>query len=483
MNIQRVIEHLNKTHGYQLTGDYYKYIEEWRAWWKGYFKPFHHFQERGYNGRLIERKLYTLKMAKKVCEDWASILLNEKTEIVIEDKPASLFVLGKEADSDGVFKANDFWLKANELVEKAFYSGTGAFVLRLDDMKLQGDVVLKDPGTQIRIEYLAAMNIIPLTVKRGKVIDVAFVSEVLQDGKKFVYIETHTLANGSYTIQNRYFIEEEGGLEEVALPEGILPEFNTGSDIPMFAILKPNIINNIDEGTGLGISVFACAIDTLEGVDLAYNNFCRDFKLGGKKVFLNEQLTQTDENGVTLTPDDVAQQLFVGMGDGFIDKDGNNKMIQEFNPTLRVQENKDGVQAQLDYLSFKCGLGTKHYQFNAGSIVTATQYSGDKQELVQNASKHYIAIEDALKSLVKSILWVGKEVLGQNVNVDSLVSVKFDDGYIIDIQSQKQWDMQEIRDGLMLPEEYRVKWWGESLEEARAMLSRRQSNDDLMGFK
>ncbi len=482
MNIATVIEHLNKTHGYHLTGDYYKHIEEWRAWWKGYFKPFHHFQERGYNGKLIDRKLYTLKMAKKVCEDWASILLNEKTEIVIEDKPGSLFILGKEADSDGVFKANDFWLKANELVEKAFYSGTGAFVLRLDSMKLQGDVVIKDPGTRIRIEYLAAMNIIPLTVKRGKIIDAAFVSEVLIKGNKLVYIETHALANGSYTIRNQFFTEEEGSLKEAPLPDGILPEFNTGSDIPLFVILKPNIINNIDEGTGLGISVYACAIDTLEGVDLAYNNFCRDFKLGGKKVFINEQLTQTDANGVTLTPDDMAQQLFVGMGDGFIDKDGNNTMIHEFNPTLRVQENKDGVQAQLDYLSFKCGLGTKHYQFNAGSIVTATQYTGDKQELVQNASKHYIAIEDALKSLVKSILWVGKEVLGQNVNVDSLVSVKFDDGYIIDKESERLRDQAEIRDGLMQKWEYRMKWKGEDEATAKKMVGVEMTDDELMGF-
>ena len=58
----------------------------------------------------------------------------------------------------------------------------------------------------------------------------------------------------------------------------------------------------------------------------------------------------------------------------------------------------------LDYLSFKCGLGTKHYQFNAGSIVTATQYTGDKQELIQNAAKHYIPVEAALKAVVKDAL-------------------------------------------------------------------------------
>jgi len=43
--------------------------------------------------------------------------------------------------------------------------------------------------------------------------------------------------------------------------------------------------------------------------------------------------------------------------------------------------------------------------------------------------------------------------------------------------------LQEVRDGLMLPEEYRVKWRGETIEEARKMLRQRHSDDELMGFK
>lgn len=484
LNIDVVIEYLNKTYGYDLSSAFYAYIKDWKDWWKGYHKPFHYYQERGYNGQLIERKLYTLKMAKKVCEDWGSILLNEKTEIVINDEASSDFVLGKENDEDdgGVLGDNDFWVKANGLIEKAFYSGTGAFVLRLENMSVLGDVIQKDPDTKIKIEYLPALNIVPITVKRGNIQDVAFVSEILTHGEKFIYIETHMLKDNGYTITNRYYKEEEGTLKEQPLPDGVIPELLTGSDIPLFAIVRPNIENNIDDGNGLGISVYANAIDNLEGVDLAYNNFNRDFKLGGKKVFLNESLTQVDSDGNVYTPDDLAQQLFMSVGDGITDENGNNKQIQEFNPALRVAENKDGIQGQLDYLSFKCGFGTKHYQFNAGNIVTATQYMGDKQELVQNASKHYIVVRDALKSLIKSILWVGSEVIGANVNVDASVSVKFDDSYIIDKESERLRDQQEIRDRLMNKWEYRMKWYGEDETTAKSMITQDVSNNDLMGF-
>lgn len=478
MNIGMVIQHLNKTLDYELSGEYYEYIEIWRDWWQGYHQPFHQFNERG-NDRLIKRDMYTLKMAKKVCEDWAAILLNEKTQVVIDDKASSDFALGDDG-TGGIFGLNDFWKKANALIEKAFYSGTGAIVLRLDGMKAQGDMILQDKETAIRLEYLPAQNIIPLTVQQGKIIEVAFVSELLVKGKKYIYLETHQRTASGYQITNSYFEDKEGNLVQQPLPEGLAPSFSTGSDIPLFAIIEPNIVNNIDDSIGLGVSVFANAIDNLKGVDLAFNNFCRDLKLGGKKVFINKSMTQQDDEGRTITPDDVAQQLFMMVGDD-MNLDAK-ELIHEFNPDLRVQGNKDGIQGQLDYLSFKCGLGTKHYQFNAGSIVTATQYMGDKQELIQNASKHYIVVERALQDLVKAILWAGKEILGQPVNPDAPVSVNFDDSYVIDKESERLRDQQEIRDGIQQKYEYRMKWYGEKETEAKKMVGANQTDDELMGF-
>lgn len=485
MNIKSVIDYLKQKKGYDLSADYYKNVTIWEAWWRGFYKPFHEFAEVNGNQR-VTRQLFTLKMAKKVCEDWASILLNEKTQIVIGDKASSDFVQGRE-DSDGtggVFGSNGFWQNGNALIEKAFYSGTGAFVVKLKGMALSDDgAVVQDRETGIRIDYLTAMHIIPLTVEQGEITEVAFVSEVLRQGKKYLYLETHTIERGSYVITNEYFSAQNDQMTPEPLPPNVAPKIRTGSLIPLFAIVSPNIVNNIKDHNGLGLSIYADATDNLMGVDLAYNNFCRDFKLGGKKVFYSEALIKTDEKGQAVTPDDVMQQLFYSVGEDTIDENGNNRLVQEFNPSLRVTENKDGVQAQLDYLSFKCGLGTKHYQFNGGQIVTATQYMGDKQELIQNAAKHYIAVESALKRLVKAILWAGKEVLGLPINPDAAVTVNFEDSYVIDKESERLRDLQEIRDGLMQKWEYRVKWKGEDEATAKKMVLQEEADDDLMGFR
>ena len=468
MNIQAIVELLNKEKGYNISGEYYTNIDTWRCWWRGFYKPFHEFRELS-GERFVERKLFSLKMAKKICEDWASILLNEKTQIVIDDKDSSEFLQGEDG-TGGVLGDNDFWHLGNALVEKAFYSGTGAFVVKLDGMRLTGNQILRSPAAKIRIEYLSAHSIIPLTVRRGKIIDVAFVSETLEKGKPYIYLETHELGEKGYRITNRYFSYENQQLKEIPLPKGVLPVVEINSDIPLFATFSPNLVNTIPDNNGLGMSIYAHAIDNLQGVDLAFNNMCRDFKLGGKKVFYSESLVRKDENGKNITPDDIMQQLFSVVGELPLTETGQNSLMTEYNPALRVQDNKDGVQAMLDYLSFKVGFGTKHYQFNAGSVVTATQYMGDKQEMVQNASKHYIIIEQALKQLVKAVLWVGKEILGQPVSPDTAVTVKFEDGFIIDKEAERQRDLQEMRDGIMQKYEYRMKWYGE--DEATAKIGR-----------
>ena len=220
MNINAVIDMLNKEFGTNIDGSYYAYVSEWRDWWAGKFKPFHEFREwsgDGETGKLITRELYSMRMGKKVCEDWASILLNEKTEIVVEDKASSDFLQGGDGMA-GVLGANDFWTNGNALIERSFATGTGAAVLRVQDIAVtkRGDVV-PDASARIALEYMDALHIIPITVRHGKVVDVAFVSEVFEHGKHYIYMETHVLNNGRYRIQNRYYEEDEGGGADTAL--------------------------------------------------------------------------------------------------------------------------------------------------------------------------------------------------------------------------------------------------------------------------
>lgn len=478
-----ILQYLNKKYGTNLQTQYYNHIRLWKAWWRGYVKSFHRYYELD-GERKLERKLYSMKMAKKVCEDWASILLNEKTEIAIADKASSTFVQG-EKQVTGVLGENDFWSKGNELVERAFYSGTGAFVLRLLNAPVNASgTILRGPESRIAITYLDAPYIFPISTQAGRITEAAFASVQLVHGKYQIYLEEHTRGkDGLYVISNELFAYDDGSFRPLPLPDGIAPVINTGSAIPWFSIIEPNLSNNLPYSNGMGLSIYANAIDELQNVDIAFNNFVKDFKLGGKKVFYDQSLTRHNEKGAVITPDDMAQQLFLTVPSGNGLDDDSKLPLHEYNPALRVEENTKGIQAALDYLSFKCGLGTRFYAFNGGTIQTATQYTGERQDLVQNANKHYIVVERALQNLVRGILYIGREFLGQPVDENCDIEIQFEDSYIIDKEQERERDRQDVRDGLMQKWEYRVKWYGENEEEAKAALGPAVDLQNPFGFK
>lgn len=107
-----------------------------------------------YNGSVVvEQKRYRLGMAKKVCEDWANLLLNEKVAI-----KAGAY----EKELNEVLERNNFKVRGNQLIEITFALGTGAFVEYLD-----GD-------GNVTIDFIRADMIYPLSWDNGEVTESAF---------------------------------------------------------------------------------------------------------------------------------------------------------------------------------------------------------------------------------------------------------------------------------------------------------------------
>ena len=82
MNITDFLDHLHKTRGWQLDADYYSQIETWRQWWKGNV-PGVHTRAAEYADGTKKRTIASLRMPKRVCEDWANLLLNDRTTFQI----------------------------------------------------------------------------------------------------------------------------------------------------------------------------------------------------------------------------------------------------------------------------------------------------------------------------------------------------------------------------------------------------------------
>lgn len=390
-----ITEYLSKQGHNTVDSSFYSYIDQWLEWYKGKVEKFHKYNV--YNGiQMVGKERYSLGMAKRVSEDWANLLMNEKVSITCNQ------LMNLEA----VFEYNNFNVRANQLIELTYALGTGAFV---EYLGANGEII---------IDYIRADMIYPLAWENGDIIECAFGSYRKIDGEECIYIQMHVLENGLYTIKNR-LVKEESGLEVEM--EGVAPEVYTGSENPLFQIITPNIVNNVDLDCPMGISVYANAIDQLKGCDLIYDSYCNEFDLGKKRIMVPASMAkvQMTSDGTMKPMFDSNDTTFYAMPDDSLDG------LKEIDMNIRAEDHEKGIQRALNLLSSKCGLGNDRYSFEKGTAKTATEVISEKSDLYQNLKKNEIPLQTALIKMVKGIAY-----LSGKGEVE--VTVDFDDSIIED---------------------------------------------------
>lgn len=144
-------------------------------------------------------------------------------------------------------------------------------------------------------------------------------------------------------------------------------------------------------------------------------------------------------------------------------------LIKEVDMQLRAEAHSKAINDDLNYLSLKCGFGTRRYQFEAAGVKTATEIISENSDMYRMIKKHEIILEDVLNRLIRIIIRMGI-VLGQALNPDADITIDFDDSIIEDKETERKQDLQDVSIGVMSLEEYRAKWYGETVEQARENL-------------
>lgn len=456
-----------KEKGYDtVPAEFYSQIDLWKSWYDGDVRGFHDY--RVFNGqKTVQCRRYTLGMGKKVAEDWANLLVNERVKITLEGQKEQEFF-------DSVCKANNFWVKANEMQEMKAGLGTVAYVPRVTNAQFGGFLgkigrFLGIGKTTIKIDYVTAQNIFPLSWENGQVYECAFASRVVIKGENYLYLQVHRVGDdGNYIIENSLYQNNNGGLREVnirTIPrfEKVAPIVYTGSPERRFVIDRLNIANNYDNTLPMGIPAFANAIGQLKGVDIAYDSYVNEFVLGKKRIMVKPEAKNDldgrpffDTNELTyyVLPEDTA----------------NGSIIKEIDMTLRTAEHNAGLQDMLNALSSRCGFGENHYRFDNGSIATATQVISENSTMFRTIKKHEIILNDVLEELARIILRLGNSVLQMGLDEDVEISIDFDDSIIEDTRTELQDMRADVSAGLIRGELYVAKKYGVSEEEARKMM-------------
>ena len=449
--------------GYKtIPGSFYDRVNGWRSWYEGNVKDFHRYSR--YNGvEFVDCQRATLGMGKKVCEDWANLLMNEKVQITLEGTKEQEFI-------DAVLEQNNFQVKANEMQELKSALGTVAYVPRVTGQEInEAGEMLESKSARITLDYVTIEQIYPLSWTNGVIEECAFASSVAVDGKNYTYLQIHKKdGNGKYAVENRIYINSENILTEVPLNsvkgfECIPAAIHTDSEKRLFVIDRPNIANNIDYRLPVGVSVFANAIDALRGVDCVYDCYINEFENG--PMILAVKMAATSYETGRPTFDSRDRRFFLLPEDA-----SQGDIVEPISPPLRTDKLNLGLQDQLNMLSSKCGFGETYYRFNGGSVATATQVISENSTMFRTIKKHEIILEQALTELCRILLHLGNTALGLSLDEAVKISIDFDDSIIEDKATDFSRDMQLLNAGIMNDWEFRMRWMNEDEATAKAAL-------------
>lgn len=444
---QQVIEYLKSKSLTVIEDNITEKMEVWQQWYKGSVDKFHKYKVYSGKKKLdMERK--TLNLPAKVCQRWADLLLNEKVEINVADDYT-------QAKLNQILHQINFRVRGNNLLETAFAMGGGFFIQYWD-------------GEKTNQKYITQEYMYPITYDSGRLIEAAFSSKKVIDGKTYVYLETHLKdkLTGLYTVDNSLLKSNDikngmgGGLQEVSeafyAEHGIIPKWETGSATPLFQMVRPNVANREAFNSPWGTSVYSGSLDIFASCDAIYDSFYKEFLLGKKRIFVTDGVANINyvKNG-----DDVdTVEVFDPNDEVFYripDQDDGVPPIQPVDMALRVGDHAGALQTQLNILSQSVGFGSNGFKWDEAGVSTATQIISQNSELFRTLKKHETLLRDTIIDMVKGLLYV-EAVFAKDakINLFADISVDFDDSIIEDTAEVKRQALLELNVGLISKAEY-----------------------------
>lgn len=393
----------------------------------------------------VHRK--TIHPARRVVNEWASLILDEGTEVNCKEEKCTEWLTD-------FYQRINFKSKGQELVSDAFGLGTAAWVLWFD-----GD-------DNIQVRRNDARMIFPLSWDDDGISECAFSSRVFIGGKQFDQLQLHVKEGDTYRIKTVVFDKEGKPIPEFDLEQmGIVTDWDTESETPYFAIVKPAIKNTVADCSPYGQSVFEDAIDVMKSVDSCYDTIMNEVDLGKLRLFLSDMMFEVDNKGGK------TRAIPFGKDDNIIfrkvmsSKDDN---IYSYAPSLRTADQVRAYRLALKTMGDLCGFGLSYFDIDdAGGIKTATEVSSDNSALMRNIKKHENSIEGAICQISRAVLHCARTHMGESLPDEGEITVRFDDSIIEDTAAEKARDLAEV--GLtMAAYEYRMKWYGEDEKTAKA---------------
>lgn len=434
------------------------YIDQWYSWYVGNVKKFHNYYI--FNGqKRVNKKRYTMNMAKEISEDWSDILWSEKCSISLKNKD-------QQNNFDDLVDELDLYVVINQLIEKSGALGTAGAVVSVYDLVATEnsgmEYELDTSEAKTRIDVVDVNWIFPLTWNNKEIIECAFGSVEYRNGVKYVILSVHKLDdNKNYVIYNHLFKDDNEKLTEITNQEGTVKEFPTKSNKKWFSIFKPLLTNNIYNNNPFGIPHYANAIDNLKAVDIAFDAIKTELLDGKRRTFVRADMLNYDDGTQKMTFDPEDTSTYVLPRNATKDD-----LIQSDSDDLRTDKQIDVLNFELNLLGNKVGFGENHYHFDGTNLSTATAVVSSNSKLFRRKKKLEIGYESAIYDLVDAVCYASSAFGKYNLDTNDM-NIQFDDSIIEDKEAESNRALREKQSGIISTVEYRERIFGETPEIAK----------------
>lgn len=393
-------------------------IFPWKYIYKGFYKPWHVISAPTIADPNAKRNMAYLSLAKAVCAELAGMVWTDQCDVSVSmegyegnDDPLEAFVAK-------VLKENNFGTKMGEAIEQAAALGGEALKVWYEEKHdRDGNAI---PGTgKIRVGYAMADQFVPISWDNAEVSEGIFISRIAKGGYYYTRLEWHEWDGTTYVVRNELYRSEmkkggDGQAQDILgfrypLAE-IYPYLNeeTAMEVEksLFSYFRTPIANNIDDNSPLGVSIYGNALETLHAIDVVFDSFVREFRLGKKRIIVPARMIRQVADPVTgqmVRYFDATDETYEALSTD----DPDNLKIQDNSVELRVEEHVAALNAFLNVFCLQVGLSAGTFSFDAGSgLKTATEVVSENSKTYKTVKNFQNQIQPAIEKLVDAIISV-----------------------------------------------------------------------------
>lgn len=404
-----------------ITDDMIQSIEMWQKCFAG-------------QAFWLSDSVISLRLEQAITREFANITLNEMTASVSNDKLQKIFET------------------ATEDLNSELQSGlaTGAMVIK----PLGGD----------KVQYISANAFVPIEFDaRHRLVKVIFPEFKKIGDNYYTRLEYHSLdKDKGLTITNTAYVSASEGQLGREIPLAAVDEWASLPNAvtypamlrPAFGYFRTPIKNTID-GSSCGVSVYANDINLIRKIDTQFGRLDWEFESGERAIHVDAAAFKKE--GTEKLNKRLYKAVDVDLGD--------NELFKDFSPAIRQSDITDGLNTYLRRLEFSVGLAYGDLSDPDTVAKTATEILSAKNRKYNTVSTIQKQLKYCLDDLVYALAFYNSLTTSGYTFV-----CDFKDSILTDEQTERTQDIQDLSLGIMRPDEYRMKWYGEDEKTAKKNL-------------